>query len=67
MAIAVAVPLFPAKQLTGVEDAVAESAVVGCVMVAVAVTVQPLKSVVVTVYVPIPSPERVALVPHPIH
>jgi hypothetical protein len=53
--------LLPPKQDTGVAVAVAVTAV-GCVTVAQAVFVQPLKSVTVTQYVPATRPVAVAAV-----
>jgi hypothetical protein len=48
------------KPVAAVVEAVALSAAAGWVMIAVAVAVQPLASVVVTVYVPALNPETLA-------
>src|SRR5688572_30292071 len=61
-AVAVALPVFPPKQRTGVMVAETVSNV-GCVIVTVAVLVHPLASVTVTVYVPAVKPVAAALVP----
>jgi hypothetical protein len=62
--VAVVVPVLPPKQVTGVDVALAETAVAGCVIAPLAVAVQ-LPSVTVTVYVPAALFEIVAVVPPP--
>ena len=62
VAVTVALPLLPPLQEMFVCDVLAVMAV-GSVMVAVAVALQPLSSVIVQVYVPGASEDAVAAVP----
>ena len=62
VAFAVALPSVAPKQLTFCWAAMdALSAIAGCMMIAVAVAVQPLSSVIVQVHVPAARPDAVAV------
>ena len=65
VADAVADPLAPPKHETFVGVPIDATKAVGCVMVVVSVSVQPLASVIVTVYVPAVNEEAVAEEPPP--
>jgi len=67
VADAVADPLAPPKHETFVGVPIDATKAVGCVMVVVSVSVQPLASVIVTVYVPAANPELIAAVPPLLH
>jgi hypothetical protein len=60
-AVTVAEPLLPPKQRIFTEEEMVAVSCVGCVMVTVAVEVQPFASVTVTVYVPAVRPVAVAV------
>lgn len=63
-----AAPSVPPLQLTFVEEVIdTVTAVAGWVMLTVSVSVQPLASVTVTVYVPADRPVAVADEPPPLH